>query len=116
MIQLPWPPTVNHYYSVANSRKILSARGRKYKEDCLWVVAGQKPSKARGSRVSVTIHAHPPDKRKRDLDNLLKPVLDVLTESGVIEDDSQIDELTIIRFPVFKTGKVEIIVGAYEPI
>lgn len=115
MIQLPWPPTVNHYYTVARGRKILSAKGRKYKSDCQWLLASQKPDKARGSSVSVTIHAHPPDKRKRDLDNLLKPVLDILTESQLIEDDSQIDELSIIRFPPFKQGKLELIVGSYEP-
>jgi crossover junction endodeoxyribonuclease RusA len=28
-----------------------------------------------------------PDKRKRDIDNLLKPVLDALQMSGVIQDD-----------------------------
>ena len=116
MIQLPWPPTNNHYYSVANGRKILSVRGRTYKRDALYIIAGQKPSKARGEAVSVTIHAHPPDRRKRDLDNLLKPVLDVLTESDVIEDDSRIDELTIIRFPPFKTGKLEVMVSAYESL
>jgi len=32
MIELPWPPTVNTYYTVARGRKILSKKGRAYKE------------------------------------------------------------------------------------
>ena len=114
MIQLPWPPTVNHYYTVARGRKILAEKGRQYKEDCQILIASQRPQKAAGARVSVTIHAHPPDERKRDLDNLLKPVLDVLTESQLIDDDSQIDQLSIIRFPRFKNGKLELMISAYD--
>jgi crossover junction endodeoxyribonuclease RusA len=43
----------------------------------------------------VTLTAFPPDKRRRDLDNLPKVVLDSLTKAGVWKDDSQIQRLTI---------------------
>ena len=36
-----------------------------------------------------------PDKRRRDIDNLLKPILDALGQYGVYEDDSQIIDLRI---------------------
>ena len=39
--------------------------------------------------VEVTIQAHPPDKRRRDLDNIIKPVLDAL-EGLILVDDSQV--------------------------
>ena len=38
---------------------------------------------------AITIHAERPDRRKRDLGNLLKPIEDALVEAGVIEDDSK---------------------------
>lgn len=114
MIELPWPPTVNHYYTVARGRKILSTRGRKYKEQAwLHMLAKGRPVGAKGL-VSVFIRAYPPDKRKRDLDNLLKPILDVLTLSGMIEDDSLIEDLRIQRFNPVKHGKVEVIISEQD--
>jgi crossover junction endodeoxyribonuclease RusA len=43
--------------------------------------------------VSVYLLAHPPDQRRRDLDNCLKVTLDSLQSSGVVEDDSQVVEI-----------------------
>jgi crossover junction endodeoxyribonuclease RusA len=43
----------------------------------------------------VVIEAWRPDKRRRDLDNLLKATLDGLAHAGVYEDDSQIVDLRI---------------------
>ena len=46
--------------------------------------------------------------RRRDLDNIQKPVLDALEHAGVYEDDSQIDLLVTRRRPVTKPGRIEI--------
>jgi crossover junction endodeoxyribonuclease RusA len=46
--------------------------------------------------VQVCIVASPPDKRQRDLDNLLKCLLDSLTKAGLWDDDSQVRSLTIV--------------------
>jgi Holliday junction resolvase RusA-like endonuclease len=45
--------------------------------------------------VSVTYTVRRPDKRKRDLDNLLKALNDTLARNFVIEDDSNITDLRI---------------------
>ena len=111
---LPWPPTVNHYYTVARGRKILSTKGRKYKEDgvLLAVIASSEMDyKILKGPISVFIRAYPPDKRKRDLDNLLKPVLDVLTTAGIYKDDSEVADLRIQRFNQVDGGKIEVSVG-----
>lgn len=50
--------------------------------------------------------AFPPDRRRRDLDNLQKPVLDVLQHAGVYEDDSQIDLLITRRREVVPEGRL----------
>ena len=53
--------------------------------------------------------AFPPDRRRRDLDNLLKPALDALQHAGVYEDDSQVDWLVARRrAPDRPRGHVEI--------
>jgi len=105
---LPWPPTVNHYYTVARGRKILSERGRAYKKECHWIMAGQKVPRYESGKFAIQIIAHPPDRRRRDLDNLLKPVLDALTEYSAITDDSDVDEIHIVRFEPLKGGNLEI--------
>jgi crossover junction endodeoxyribonuclease RusA len=110
MIQLPWPPTVNHYYTVARNRKILSEEGRVYKKyatTCMMAQRIPKKSKEDGP-FCVYIVARPPDRRRRDLDNLLKPILDSMVDYGAIPDDYLIDDIRIVRFEPVKDGQIEV--------
>lgn len=110
MIRLPWPPTVNHYYTVARNRKILSPGGRAYKKyavECMMVQGVPKLS-AEEKPFGLSIIARPPDKRHRDLDNLLKPILDSLVAYGAIPDDWMIDDLRIQRMYPVKDGAIEV--------
>lgn len=109
---LPWPPSLNQYYRSPNKgalagRHLISAQGRIYRADiqaaCL--VARVKPM---AGRLQVLITACPPDRRRRDLDNMLKALLDALTHGGAWDDDSQIDDLRIIRGPVKAGGGIDI--------
>jgi len=56
--------------------------------------------------------AFPPDRRRRDLDNLLKSVLDALEHAGLYADDSQIDLLVTRRRMLVSGGKLIVCVGA----
>ena len=111
MISLPYPPTVNHYYTIARGRKILSKRGRLFKQEAIGWLLEQNAPKGREGVYSVMIYVRPPDNRKRDIDNLLKPLLDSLVEYGVIPDDSMIFDLRIQKFDPIKGGKVEMTVS-----
>lgn len=113
MITLVWPPSVNNYYTIARGRKILSKRGRLYKQQSAVEMMVQRVKKGSSERYSVYIRAYPPDKRKRDLDNLFKAILDSLTEYGAIQDDSLIDDLRIQRFNPVKGGRIEITVSGH---
>ena len=105
VIQLPWPPSINHYWRRVmirgKPRTLLSERGRQYRKDATRAIAlcsSYRPAQSFGdARLSVTITAYEPDRRERDLDNLLKAPLDALAHCGVYADDSQIDVLTIRR-------------------
>ena len=104
MIKMPWPPSLNRCYRMYRGRYLLSAEGRAYQANLVkfdGVAFGEK-------RVSVKIKAYPPDKRRRDLDNLLKPLLDLMQKGGVFNDDGQIDALSIVRGEVKKEGYVVI--------
>lgn len=52
------------------------------------------------ARLKVRCTMYVKTKRRRDVDNVLKVVLDALTHAGVWTDDSQVDELTVCRGPV----------------
>ena len=55
-------------------------------------------------RLGIVIYVFPPDKRVRDLDNLLKQPLDALQHAGVYLNDGQIDQLMIRRQTPVKFG------------
>ena len=55
-----------------------------------------------------------PDKRRRDLDNITKALLDALSHANMFEDDEQIDDLHLIRMGVEKPGRVEVTVEEIE--
>ena len=105
---LPFPPSLNSYYSKKTVNKgaraftsvYVNATGKKYRRDVGFCV---KPIKL-GGRLTVTVELFPPDRRIRDLDNYLKCLLDALTHGGVWHDDSQIDELILKRRAITKGG------------
>ena len=101
---LPWPPTVNTYWRAVNGRNILSKKARQYKKDAALFL---NRVNLKGDLI-VTIECHMPDKRRRDLDNLLKPLLDVMGDAGVYEDDSQICDLRIFKSDYGDKGTVRI--------
>ena len=107
-LTLPWPPSTNTYYRNIAGKTLISAKGREYRAAVADQVLIQRGAKLLAGRLAVVIVAHVPDKRRRDLDNLLKSALDSLTHAGVWLDDSQIDSLTISRGPVGGMLKVSV--------
>ena len=94
-ITLPWPPSVNTYWRNFDGRMIISAKGREYRETVGDQMTVQRMVKHFNGPLRVVIEAWRPDKRRRDLDNLLKATLDALAHAHVYEDDSQIVDLRI---------------------
>lgn len=143
--RLPWPPTVNNYWS----SRILLPRGwgpyiqrvvgrevwakisrmfigkqayprlvvtttkkaQRYRVDVQAAILSRfgviRPTEA---RLRVTILAVMPDRRVRDLSNLLKAAEDAMTASMVWGDDKQIDDIRVIRGPVEPPGYLEVTV------
>jgi len=58
--------------------------------------------------VEMIVKVFPPDRRKRDLDNILKAVFDGIESAGIINDDSQVRRL---RVELLDPGGARLIVG-----
>jgi crossover junction endodeoxyribonuclease RusA len=99
-VTLPWPPSVNSYWRSFNGRAILSEKGRQYRKAVADQVLIQRAAKHLEKPLRVEIEAFRPDRRRRDLDNLLKAVLDGLAHAGVYSDDEQIQDLRIYWAPM----------------
>lgn len=108
-ITLPWPPSINHYWRHTKNGHYISKEGKTYRETVYYSCVKYKGKISDDSRLSVIIEAFPPDKRKRDLDNILKSLLDALQHAGMYKDDNQIDRLSIHRkIPLNGVVRIEI--------
>lgn len=101
-LTVPWPPTVNTYYRNVRGMMKISETGRAYSNQ---VSVNVRCAQIRGEisrnpllgRLLVRIDLYQKDKRRRDIDNLFKALLDSITKAGVWGDDEQIDRLSINR-------------------
>jgi crossover junction endodeoxyribonuclease RusA len=109
-ITLPWPPSVNHYWRRNGSTYFVSAEGRAYKGEVNYICRTLNVAFKAADRLKILIQAYPPDKRRRDLDNILKSLLDSLQYAGVYEDDNQIDQI-IIQRNIPLTGEIVVTIG-----
>lgn len=96
-IELPWPVSANRYWRRAGKVIHTSNEARAYREEVGWLC--KTATRFGHAKVGVAIVAYPPDARKRDLDNVQKVLCDSLQHAGIFDDDSQIDDLWIVRGP-----------------
>jgi Holliday junction resolvase RusA-like endonuclease len=72
----------------------------------------QKPTKVEGP-YTLEIALYQTDKRKRDIDNQVKAISDLLVEHQLLDDDSFCTDLIVRRFPG-ETQRAEVIVRQSE--
>lgn len=112
-ITLPYPPSVNTYWRSIRTGKLagrvlVSEKGREYQAAVGKAVKRAKLGKPLTTRLAVDVLVYPPDRRARDLDNVLKALLDSCQKAAVFVNDSQIDTLLIERRWPVPDGRVEL--------
>lgn len=116
ILSLPYPPSINHYWRSYRGRMVISQEGRAYRKHVCALLAKDGHNGPRkppsGGRIALDMDAFPPDRRRRDLDNIQKAVLDALQHGGVYQDDSQVDLLITRRGDMTPGGRLE--VGVHE--
>jgi Holliday junction resolvase RusA-like endonuclease len=103
-IELPYPPSVNHYWRHVGPRVLISREGRRFRDRVGAILAASQIVRLDGP-LTVTINLYPPDNRRRDVDNAMKALLDSLQHGGAYIDDSQIVKLNIEKFAALPGGK-----------
>lgn len=93
---LPLPPSVNHHYSHARGRVMLTGAARAYRQE-VWVATREQTTAqeraALPERLAVTIRA---SGWRGDLDNMAKETLDALA-AAIGFDDARVDWLLVER-------------------
>lgn len=114
-LTLPYPPSVNHYWQTRVVRRgarylpqvYVSQDGQRYRAAVTRLLDGVPRF---DGRLRVQVLLQPPDRRARDIDNVLKCLLDSLTAAGAWRDDSQVDSLLVVRGDLFDGGRVLVFV------
>lgn len=114
ILVLPYPPSMNGYWRSLRTgrmagRVLISERGRAFRKDVEAAARLQEIARLEGP-LKVTLWLHPPDRRRRDIDNPIKPLLDALTHAGAWSDDSQIRELHVTMEAPDKTNPRALVV------
>jgi len=113
-LELPYPPSINHYYLRTRNGVILGKKGRSYREEVTILCQHAKFMFPKECKLAVAIELFPPDKRRRDIDNTLKALLDSMQHANIYADDNQIDYLSIVRCEPVPKGKVLLVVTKME--
>lgn len=92
-LQLPLPPSANRLWVRAQKGMRRSDEYTAWLLEAGWTAKTQHPGKVDGP-FKVSIHATRPDKRRRDLDNIIKPTLDLMQHPAIVEDDSDCEQVS----------------------
>jgi len=104
-LELPYPPSVNHYWRTWRGRMLISRAGRAYRDTVVAILRAARVKPLSGP-LAVHVELYPPDNRKRDAENSLKALNDSLQHGGAFHDDSQIVWLLVEKADVVPGGKL----------
>jgi len=94
-LKLPYPPSANSLWKYSGRSGVYrSPRYMQWLTAAGWEIKAQKPGHIRGNYF-LRVDVERKDRRRRDIDNLIKSVSDALVQNGVVTDDSLAERITI---------------------
>ena len=125
-LDLPYPPTIGTYWG----HRVIASPGRKprvhmfikeqgtafreYVVDLAAESGHPKILPKDGQLIWMRVVAYPPDRRKRDLDNISKALLDALQNAGLFADDYLIGRIEAERLGKVPGGRCVVSLGVYD--
>jgi crossover junction endodeoxyribonuclease RusA len=116
VLNLPLPPSVNHYWGTHGHRRYVSKAGVQFKEQVSNYVIEYRVPKLGAARLEMKVILYPKDRRKQDIDNRIKALWDALADAGVFDNDEQIDILLVERGEIKKGGGCLVIIEILDKI
>ena len=113
VLELPYPPSMNTYWRRVGARTLISRKGRAYRKSVCSLLAAPGVRPLDGP-LEMLIDAYPPDRRRRDVDNLQKPLLDALEHAGVYHNDCQVKRLVTEMFAPLPDGLIVVRIQPYQ--
>lgn len=114
-VSLP-PSTNNLYFNRTSGGRGKSTAYLKWIKANEWLVAFAAQGKRINGPFRLVIEVGKPDKRRRDITNLIKPLEDLLKRAGAIQDDSD-NQATEIRWSErFDNCFMQVIPTTFVPV
>ena len=111
------PPSANVIWRHVGQKVLKSRDYRQWLSDqsaVVWMAYNARPTITGSCEVHITYQ--PQDGRYLDLDNILKPVLDLLEAAGVFENDRLVEVIHLRRLPPRKnTNTLKVVVIPIAP-
>ena len=95
LLGLPLPPSANALFIQCGRRRVKSRPYATWRQGAAVVARARLEPVPEKMPLAVTIVAH--CDRRRDIDNLVKPILDMLGVAGIVPDDRYVDQLAVRR-------------------
>lgn len=106
VLNLPEPPSVNAAYAnVVGKGRIKTKAYKSWETECLWMMKQAKPGIIKGE---YTVALFLSEATRKDVDNCLKPTLDLLAKVGVSEDDRRCYGAVSVKSPDVEAGKCRV--------
>ncbi|MEZ0361746.1 MAG: RusA family crossover junction endodeoxyribonuclease [Hydrogenobacter sp.] len=90
-------PKSNRYVRKKGGKVFKPPRVKNWEVRAMWEISQQYRGKPLEGRLSMDVLLVLPNNRKRDIDNMLKSLWDILEKAGVIKNDNQIYEIRTVK-------------------
>lgn len=115
ILELPFPPSVNHYLARRGHRSFLTDKAKKFHEVIALKIYQSITKIGLNTPLDVTYQYWFPDRRKRDIANYEKVLTDSMVRAGVMVDDHIIHRLTQVKMGIRDDGLVHVIIKPFHP-
>jgi crossover junction endodeoxyribonuclease RusA len=114
---LPFPPSINSYYTKTRNGVYLSKTGRCFQSSGILSIREQLGDHPQiDFPIHLSIILYPPTKISRDLDNYIKPVQDCIQNSGLLYNDCLVNQLEVFRGEITPKGSVFVRIREAAPV